>query len=402
MIWAFEDFELDTDQFDLRRDGEQIRVEPQVYDVLVLLVENHDRVVPKEEILDTVWGDRFVSESALTSRVRAARRALADDGTAQRTIRTVHGRGYQFVAEVQERARRPESSAVGPVATDGGPSQEIRFCQTDDGARLAYASMGEGPPLVRSAHWMTHVDYDLESPVWRHWLESLADGRRLVRYDERGCGMSDHDVDPSQFSVDTWVSDLAAVVDAAGLDRFDLLGVSQGGPVAIKYAVQNPERVRRLVLYGTYIQGALLRAADDHQRREAMVQFELASVGWGSADDSYLRFFASQFMPDADRELWEEFGRIQRRTVSAENAARFMETFAHLDVTDAVSDLATPTLVLHARGDLRVPFEDGRELASLIPGSRLVPIETNNHLMTADEPAFATFLDEVNQFLDED
>ena len=247
---VFGDVVLDTDRYELRRAGEPVHVEPQVFDVLALLLANRHRVVPKTELLDTVWGDRFVGESALTSRIKAARQAVGDDGSAQKVIRTVHGRGYRFVADVQvadgEPRSRPEDGAP-------PPEQVIRFCTTSDGVRLAYATVGHGPPLVRAAHWITHLDYDWHSPVWRHWLEGLADGRTLVRYDERGCGLSDHDI--GEWSIDAFVHDLETVVDELGLGRFPLLGVSQGGPVAIAYADRHPERVSRLVLIGSYAQG---------------------------------------------------------------------------------------------------------------------------------------------------
>ena len=180
-----------------------------------------------------------MSESALTSRIKAARRAVGDTGREQRAIKTVHGRGYQFVAAVEEEIDGPRHPVL--VAPDD-LQQEIRFCTTDGGVRLAYATVGTGPPLVRAAHWITHLDYDWHSPVWRHWLVGLARHRTLIRYDERGCGLSDHDV--GEFSLDALVRDLESIVDDVGLERFPLLGVSQGGAVAVAYAARHPERVQ--------------------------------------------------------------------------------------------------------------------------------------------------------------
>lgn len=230
MRCSFGDVVLDTERYELCRGGEPVHVEPQVFAVLTMLVEHRHRVVLKTELLDEVWGDRFVSDAALTSRIKAARQAVGDDGSAQQVIRTVHGRGYQLVAEVSEEVGAATTSLTAAPSLE----QHIRFCTSDDGHRLAYATIGSGPPLVRAAHWITHLDYDWHSPVWRHWLEGLARGRTLVRYDERGCGLSDHDVRES--SLDAYVQDLEAVVDAVGLDRFPLLGLSQGGPVAVTYA----------------------------------------------------------------------------------------------------------------------------------------------------------------------
>ena len=215
-----------------------------MFDLLAVLIRERHRVVPKEELLDTVWGNRFVTESALTSRVKAARQAIGDDGRTQRLIRTAHGRGYQFAASVDEAAQPAPVASVSPAL----PVQEIRFCTAGDGTRLAYAGSGAGPPLVKAANWLSHLDYDWESPAWRHWLADLSRRFRLIRYDERGCGLSDWDI--ARFSFEDWVDDLEAVVDAAGLDRFPLLGISRGGPVAIAYAVRHPGRVTHLVLLG--------------------------------------------------------------------------------------------------------------------------------------------------------
>src|SRR5215813_11820776 len=274
VIFEFDGCELDLDRYELRRAGAVEPVEPQVFDVLALLIRERSRVVPKGELLDSVWGDRFVSESALTSRVKAARQAIGDDGRAQRLIRTVHGRGYQFVGPVDERSPdRPPDATPPTVATQPTttalPPQQIRFCTARDGTRLAYATIGTGPPLVKAANWLSHLDYDWESPVWRHWLFELSRRFRLVRYDERGCGLSDRDV--PRFSFDDWVQDLETVVDAAGLDRFPLLGISQGGPVAVAYAVRHPERVSQLVLLGSFAQGRRARATTLEQTQLAKI-----------------------------------------------------------------------------------------------------------------------------------
>ena len=395
--YQFGDVVLDTDRYELRRAGEPVHVEPQVFDVLAHLLANRDRVVPKTELLDTVWGDRFVGESALSSRIKAARQAVGDDGSAQKVIRTRHGRGYRFVADVRVADGEPRSRAG-----YGAPplEQEIRFCTTSDGVRLAYATVGHGPPLVRAAHWITHLDYDWHSPVWRHWLEGLANGRTLVRYDERGCGLSDHDI--GKWSIDAFVHDLETVVDELGLGRFPLLGVSQGGPVAIAYADRHPERVSRLVLIGSYAQGRRRRARTEEERREADLQVEIARVGWGRDDPTFRRFFTSSFIPDASPELWDAFAELLRRTTPAENAAQLMATWAEIDVTEAARRIEVPTLILHARDELRAPFEQARQLAALIPGSRLVPLDSRNHLLRPDEQAWGRFLEEVDAFLAED
>jgi pimeloyl-ACP methyl ester carboxylesterase/DNA-binding winged helix-turn-helix (wHTH) protein len=405
-LYEFDDCLVDPGRFELRRGGAVEHVEPQVFDVLVHLITHRDRVVTKTELLDTVWGDRFVSESALASRLKSARRAVGDDGSAQRVIRTVFGRGYQFVAPVVEHLP-VEVGAAGPrhEARDGGPEaggtgaplpQTIRFCTAPDGARIAYATMGDGPVLVKVANWLTHLDHDRETFVWRHWLEGLASNRTLIRYDERGCGMSDWDVD--SFDFDDWVDDLEMVVDAAGLDTFPLLGVSQGAAVAVAFAARHPERVSRLILCGAYGRGRQLRATTEEELRAAALDLEVARVGWGRDDPTFRQMFTSQFLPDGTREQWQEFNELQRLTTSPANAVRFLETFAEIDVTDMAPKVDCPTLVIHSRDDLRVPLASARELAALIPDAQLVSLPSRNHLLL-DEPAWPVFLAEIDRFL---
>ncbi len=408
-LYEFEDCLVDPGRFELRRGGAVEHVEPQVFDVLVHLIRNRERVVTKTELLDTVWGDRFVSESALASRLKSARRAVGDDGAAQRVIRTVFGRGYQFVADVRELG--PGVPAVNGTPAPPSPngthhaarpeplptlSQKIRFCTAADGARIAFATMGSGPVLVKAANWLMHLDHDRESSVWRHWLEGLATGRTLVRYDERGCGMSDWNV--HSFTFEDWVDDLELVVDAANLERFPLLGVSQGAAVAVAFAARHPERVSKLILCGAYGKGRLLRATSEEERREAALDLEVARVGWGRDDPSFRQVFTSQFLPDGTRQEWEEFNELQRRTTSADNAVRFLETFSRIDVTDVAPMVQCPTLVLHSREDRRVPLSSARELAALIPDCQFVSLPSRNHIIT-DEPAWPMFLAEIDRFL---
>ena len=393
-VWRFDDFALDTARYELRRGDEVIKVEPQVFDVMTQLVSNHDRFVTKEELFDTVWGGRFVGEAALTSRIKAARRALGDDGESQRLIRTVRGRGYQFVGTIET----PAAAASAPEPAPP-PRQHIAFCRAADGVRLAYAVAGEGPPLVRAANWMTHLGYDIESPVWRHWVRDLAAEHTFIRYDERGCGLSDWEA--TQFTFDDWVTDLETVVEALGLEHFPLLGVSQGGAVAVAYAARHPEQVTKLVLCSSYARGRGVRATSDEEERAAALDLDLARVGWGKDDPAFRQVFAAQFLPDGTRSDWEAFDHLQRRTTSPANAVRFLEEFARIDVRDDATQVACPTLILHSRDDHRQPMRNGEELAALIPDSRLVALSSNNHLLTETEPAWQVFCDEVTAFVRE-
>jgi pimeloyl-ACP methyl ester carboxylesterase/DNA-binding winged helix-turn-helix (wHTH) protein len=389
-VWRFGEFELDTARYELRGNGSVIRIEPQVFDVLTQLVTHRDRMVTKEELFDSVWGGRFVGEAALTSRIKAARRALGDDGESQRLIRTVRGRGYQFVGTVDEDTPAPEPQA--PL-----PRQSIAFTRAADGIRLAYAVSGDGPPLVRAANWMTHLGYDIESPVWCHWVRDLSMGHTFIRYDERGCGLSDWEA--GAFTFDDWVADLESVVEALGLQRFPLLGVSQGGAVAVAYAAKHPERVSKLVLCGAYARGRAVRAVGEQEKRAAALDLDLARVGWGRDDPAFRQVFAAQFLPDGSRADWAAFDQLQRRTTSPENAVRFLEQFATIDVREQARGVACPTLILHSREDHRVPMQSGQELAALIPDAKLVALDSKNHLLAADEPAWRVFRDEVARFL---
>ena len=397
-VWRFEDFVLDTQRYELRSGGDVIRVEPQVFDVLTQLVSNAHRFVSKEELFDSVWGGRFVTEAALTSRIKAARRALGDDGESQRFIRTVRGRGYQFVATITADEPSPPPQEI-PLVPDEPPAprQHIAFCKAADGVRLAYAVAGEGTPLVRAANWMTHLGYDIESPVWKHWVRDLSGNRQFIRYDERGCGLSDWDA--TDFTFDDWVADLESVVEALGLERFPLLGVSQGGAVAVAYAARHPERVSHLVLCSAYAQGRAVRASGEDEKRAAALDLELARVGWGRDDPAFRQVFAAQFLPDGTRADWAAFDQLQRRTTSPENAVRFLEEFGRIDVRDLAREVSCPTLIMHSRDDHRVPLRFGEELASLIPDSRLVALSSNNHLLTGTEPAWQVFLAEIDEFL---
>jgi pimeloyl-ACP methyl ester carboxylesterase len=293
--------------------------------------------------------------------------------------------------------RNARSGGFGGVDEVAGDAvgQQVRFCTAGDGVRLAYAVHGSGPPIVRAATWLTHLDFDWESPVWRHWLAELGDGHTFVRYDERGCGLSDRD--PGDVGVDTWVADLETVVAAAGLDRFTLLGVSQGGATSLVYAARHPERVTRLVLYGAYARGRNWRGPEERGHGDAMVA--AIRAGWTEANPAFRHLFSMLFLPHGTAEQMAWFDELQRRSSSAETAARLYEGRNDLDVVEFASRVTAPTLVMHARGDAVVPVEEGRLLAARIPGARLVLLESANHILLSDEPAWHAFLAELHAFM---
>jgi pimeloyl-ACP methyl ester carboxylesterase/DNA-binding CsgD family transcriptional regulator len=276
-------------------------------------------------------------------------------------------------------------------------NQQIRFCKSFDGTRIAYAVTGQGMPLVKAPHWMTHLEYEWQSPIWRPWISALSGEYQLLRMDERACGLSDWEA--KDFSFDAFVRDLEAVVDAAGLDRFVLLGHSQGGAFAIEYAVRHPERVSHLVLLGAYARGFMKRGLPPERMQELEAQLKLIEAGWGRDDPAYRQMFAVQFMPGGTLEQLASMSELQRVSVRSDNAARIVRAFFEIDVRESAARVQSPTLLLHARGDRRSPFEEGLLLASLIPGARLIPLESNNHVLLEHEPAFRQFFEEVRAFV---
>ena len=394
MRWRFGRCQLDLDRVELRRDGVPARLEPQAFDVLAYLVRHRDRVVPKTELLDEVWGSRFVSESALTSRIKSVRQAVGDNGRDQRVIRTVHGRGYHFVAEVADDGREA------PVGLDNPrPELAISFVEGRGGVSLAVGTTGDGPTLVKVATWMTQVDRDTDaSPIWGHWVRCLSRSHRYVRYDPRGSGLSDRDLRGIPLDdLDLWVEDLEAVVAGTGSDQVALLGVSQGGPVAVAFAVRHPDLVSHLVLFGTYARG-MTRRDDAHQARQAGLHVDLARIAWGPGSGLFREVFARQFVPRARPEEIEWFTDQLRLTTDATNAPLLEGAFHDLDVSELARQVRVPTLVMHATGDEAVPFEEGRRLAGLVPGARFVPLESRNHILLERDAAFAQFVDQIDRF----
>ncbi|NNF59570.1 MAG: alpha/beta fold hydrolase [Rhodothermaceae bacterium] len=274
--------------------------------------------------------------------------------------------------------------------------QQIHFCTAADGVRLAYATVGEGLPLVKAANWLTHVQYEWQSPVWRHWLQEFSRDHMLVRYDERGCGLSDWDVDDLSF--DAWVRDLETVVDALGLERFPLLGISQGGPVCLAYAARHPERVSHLILYGSYSVGWAKRPESNTAAQWGALT-TLIEHGWGRDNPAFRQVFTSLFIPDGTPEQHRWFDDLQRVTTSPEMAVRFEHEFSRIDVRDLLPQVQVPTLVLHARDDAVIPIGAGQRLAEAIPNARFVPLDGNNHVLLEHEPAWLHFLWEVRAFL---
>src|SRR5262245_2266294 len=276
-------------------------------------------------------------------------------------------------------------------------TQRIRYVRTADGIQLAWAEAGTGPVLIKAANWLTHLEYEWESPVWRHWIRFFAEHFRFVRYDERGCGMTDRTVGDVTF--EQWVQDLEAVVDAAGLQEpFTLLGISQGASVCVAYAARHPERVAGLLLYGAYARG-WARRGDESGAREYEAIVELVRRGWGRDNPAFRQVFTSRFIPGGTSEQLEWFNELCRKTLSPDVAAQLLELRAHIDVSDLLGSVQAPTLVIHARDDAVCPITEGRFIAAEIPGSQFVELDSANHILLEDEPAWGRFCEAVLEFM---
>ena len=275
--------------------------------------------------------------------------------------------------------------------------QQISYCRTPDGVRLAYSKVGRGPPLVKTANWMNHLELDWKGSVISHLFVALARNRTLVRYDARGNGLSDWDVET--VSLDAWVNDLETILDAARVDRAPLFGMSQGCAISVAFAVRHPERVSHLILYGGFARGAYRRAKDEPELQKAKALATLIRTGWGDDNPVYRQLFSSLFMPGGTAEQLEKFAERQRKTTSPECAYRYFETTRDLDVTDLLPRVKVPTLVMHVRGDQVQPFQAGRELAFGIPGARFIALPGQNHIPLEQDPTSARILEEIDLFL---
>ena len=276
-------------------------------------------------------------------------------------------------------------------------AQVVRYLQTPDGVRLAWAETGTGPPLVKAANWLSHLEYDWQSPVWQHWISFFSEHFRFIRYDERGCGMSaagEH----ADLSLDRRVDDLAAVIDAAGIDEpFTLLGISQGAATSISYAVRHPDRVARLILYGGFARG-YARSSESPGKTEWSAIVDLARVSWAKDNPAFRSVFTSQFIPEGTDEQLRWFNDLCRKSATGPTAARMLEACADIDVRDLLPRLDVPTIVMHANDDAVVPVQNGRRLAAGIGGAEFVELDSRNHVLLRDEPSWKRFSDAVLRF----
>ena len=395
-VFEFGAFRLEVGERRLLRDGRPVPLRTKVFDTLQVLLENAGRLLTKDELMKSIWPDSTVEENNLNHNISVLRRALGERATGQTFIETVPRVGYRFVSEVQRSGQPASHNPAPPAAPARSLRQTIRFCTAPDGARIAYSTVGRGTPFVKAANWLNHLEFEWESPVWKHWISAISTHHLFVRYDERGCGLSDWTV--PDFSFDAWGRDLETVVEALGEQRFALLGISQGGGVAAAYAARHPDRVSHLILSGSYARGWQLRGdASVIDAQRALIN--LVRLGWGKNNPAFRKIFTTRFIPNAGPDEMGWFDDLQRISVSPENAARFMEEFGHVDVRPLLADIKVPTIVFHCQDDGVAPFEEGKLLAASIPGAKFVSLPSRNHLLLEHEPAWKVFLRELGEFL---
>lgn len=401
MRYLFSDCELDVEAHELRRLGQPIHVEPQVFDLLVTVAEAGGDLVSYDALVDRIWGGRIVSDATVASRVSAARSAVGDDGKRQDIIRTIARRGVQMSVPVVHAPRGPEAAArvelPTPIAPDDDERQEIRYVRSADGVNIAYAATGQGPPLLRVGHWLTHLDLDWHSPIWRPLLERLGTRHTVYRYDQRGTGLSDRNF-PGK-GIDEFVDDLKAVADIAGDGPMPIFTASQGVAVALKFAADYPNRVSKLVLYAGYAQGRYHRGTEA-ARQEARAHLELVRTGWGQPDTPFLKLFTQIYLPSGTREQVEHLIQMQLASASAEGAARLRDVIDGFDVSKHLERVNVPVLLLHGRGDAVHPIEQSMTMARRLPNAVFVPLDTDDHVPLPHSPAWERLLIETERFLE--
>lgn len=387
--YGFGPFQLEVAERRLSREGAPVPLSGKAFDALVLLVEGANALQKQDALMDRLWPGIAVEQNSLQQCVSLVRKALSDAAGVE--LETVRGQGYRLHAVVRALGAPLSLKASAPV-------QRTHFCTAHDGARLAYALLGEGAPLVKAANWLSHLELDWRGPVWRHWLELFGEERCFVRYDARGNGLSDWQ--PPSITFEDFVADLGTVFDAANVARAPVLGISQGAAVAVAYAARHPERVSALILIGGCARGWRVKHnARLTERIEAMMV--LMRQGWGLDNPAFRQIFTTSFFPTGTPEQAAWFNELQRQTTSPDNAARILSALGDVDVRDALPKVNVPTLVVHSRSDAVVPFKDGIELAAGIRGARFVALDDANHLLMAGEPAWQRFCAELEAFLPE-
>ena len=391
MTHKFGAYTLDPDRFELTRNGDVVPTEPQVFALLEFLIENRDRVVSKDDVIEAIWDGRIVSDATLSSRISAARHAVGDSGSKQGVIRTVSRRGFQFIARIDDTV-----ASSTDVPKPDIPSPQVRYCTTPDGIDLPFSTSGQGPTLIKVANWLNHLEHDWTSPVWRPLFQALSVKHSLLRYDSRGVGLANWDVGDISFK--DFVTDLETVIEASNQESFALLGISQGAAIAIDYTVRNPDRVTHLILWGGFARGRRMRGNDEN-RAESEAFLTLMRQGWGKENSPFRDMFASMYLPEATDEQISWWTDIQRTGTSPDNAVRLRETIDGIDVSHHLKHVQVPTLIIHSEHDMVAPVSEARFMAARVPNSHFVSLDSTNHLVMNQEDAWQRAIQEMQAFL---
>jgi pimeloyl-ACP methyl ester carboxylesterase/DNA-binding winged helix-turn-helix (wHTH) protein len=395
LVYQFGPFQLDVTERRLLEDGEPVSLRSKVFDTLALLVQNHGRLLRKDEIMQKIWPDAVVEENNLDHNISRLRRLLGEGRNGHKYIETVPRQGYRFVSEVKP-ISQPALHKVQPLPDYGeSPSLEVKFFTTSDGVRIAYTLSGDGPPLVRAIDWLNHLDFEWKNPFQRQWLTRIMRHHTVLRYDQRGTGLSDWNI--KDFTFERTVQDLEELIEACGIDHFVLQGGCQGGTAAMAYAARHPERVTRLILVGAFARGWPTPENMANEQFQALLT--LTRLGWGRDNPAFRQLWTTLFMPDATPAEMDWMNELQRVTTSPENASRMMSEFPKANILDQLPRIECPSLVMHSRDDAVVSVQESRLIASRIRGSRFVELPSRNHQISPGDPAWSQYVDEFGKFL---
>ncbi|GAB5511834.1 MAG: alpha/beta fold hydrolase [Hyphomicrobiales bacterium] len=395
MTYEFADCVLDDTIHRLLRAGAPVHVEPQVFDLLLALARSAPGMLSYDDMIEQVWHGRIVSDATLSARISSARAAVGDSGKAQAVIHTIPRRGVQMACPVLATdAGGAAASPPSPAPPSAAAHQTIRYTASADGTEIAYAVSGEdGPPLLRGAHWISHLEHDWQSPVWRPWLDRLGVGRRLIRFDARGTGLSERQ--PIRRAQEDFVADMVAVSNATGEVAVDIFAASQSVPVALAFAALWPARVRRIVLVNGFVQGSYVRG----HKAETDAMIAMIRAGWGLPGSPFVKAVATVFMPRATEDERTNFVEMQTYSASPDGAAAMRDAVGRFDVTGMLSQVTAPVLVMSSTGDAIHPPAQSRQLARALPNAEFSSLETDNHAIAPSDPAFSTMMDATDRFL---
>jgi len=392
MQFEFSDCLIDTENQGLWKSGNVVDLEPQVFMLLVFFVERPGQLVSRDDIVEAVWGGRIVSDSTISTRINAVRRAIGDDDPANRIIETLSKRGYRLTAEVTPRDAGNSYSSSKQLQHD----QFVRVARSADGTILAYATTGDGPSLMRAGHFLTHLNFDWESSLRRPLLDRFGEHFELTRFDQRGTGLSGPP--ETDFSLDRLVEDMLAIADSAGLEQFPIWASSQGVPVSIAFAAAYPERVSRMVLYGGFVQGRAIRN-DQTKSVQAETLVDLITEGWGKPEGAFGKAYATLFMPDATSDQINDMSQMQLASATPEAAVALRRSIDSFDVSGFLKDVKVPVLVIHVTEDSVNPLSQSRFMASELPCAQLRVLEGRNHVPLPGTEAWDVIADESIRFL---